>query len=129
MMLVIKTRIFFRRRPHGSWRESASGRHPLDPLRRSHRQRPPQRQALQRLDAGLDGGLGWGPAAHPHGGALAALTAVPGLVGIRAYIRFLREADELLRKIQLEALAIAFGVGVLFMMTRRLFARLRGPAP
>src|ERR1044072_7891919 len=67
--------------------------------------------------AGLSGPLGW---------ALAALTAVPGLVGIRAYIRLLREGDELLRKIQLEALAIAFGVGVLFMMTWRLFERLGG---
>jgi len=67
--------------------------------------------------AGLSGPAAW---------ALAALTVVPGVIGVHAYIRFLREADELLRKIQLEALAIAFGVGVLFMMTWRLFERLGG---
>ena len=67
--------------------------------------------------AGLSGPIAW---------VLAALTVVPGLIGVSAYIRFLREADELLRKIQLEALAIAFGVGVLFMMTWRLFERLGG---
>lgn len=68
--------------------------------------------------AGLSGPAAW---------ALAALTVVPGVVGVRAYIRFLREADELLRKIQLESLAVAFGVGVLFMMSWRLFERLGAP--
>ncbi len=68
--------------------------------------------------AGLAGPVAW---------ALAALTVVPGVIGVSAYIRFLREADELLRKIQLEALAIAFSVGVVFMMTWRLFERLGAP--
>ena len=68
--------------------------------------------------AGLAGPLAW---------ALAALTVVPGVLGLHAYVRFLRQADELLRKIQLEALALAFGIGVLFMMSWRLFERLGAP--
>lgn len=48
-------------------------------------------------------------------GALAYLTAlVPtalGIFAVLAYIRFLRHADELHRKIQLEALALGFGAG------------------
>ena len=67
---------------------------------------------------GLSGPVAW---------ALAAVTVVPGVFGLRAYVRFLREADELLRKIQLEALALAFGIGVLFMMSWRLFERLGAP--
>ena len=36
------------------------------------------------------------------------------LVGaVFAYIKFLREADELIRKIQMDALAVAFGIGVI----------------
>jgi hypothetical protein len=66
----------------------------------------------------LAGVLGWG---------IAALTVVPGVLAIGAYVRFLREADELLRKIQLEALALAFGVGTLFMMTWRLVEKVGGP--
>lgn len=43
----------------------------------------------------------------------AALLTVPfGIGTILAYRRFLREADELRRKIELEALALAFGVGL-----------------
>jgi hypothetical protein len=44
--------------------------------------------------------------------ALTLLTLLPGLGTILAYRRFLREADELLRKIEMEALALAFGVGI-----------------
>jgi hypothetical protein len=43
----------------------------------------------------------------------AALLTVPfGIGTILAYRRFLREADELRRKIELEALALAFGIGL-----------------
>ena len=53
--------------------------------------------------------------------ALLALTiAIPAAVGIAAiaaYLSFLRNTDELLRKIQLEALAIGFGVYALLSMT------------
>ena len=44
------------------------------------------------------------------------LVAVPNLIGVVAvfaYLRFLRMADELLRKIQLEGLALGFAAGVL----------------
>jgi drug/metabolite transporter (DMT)-like permease len=39
-------------------------------------------------------------------------TAVLGLATVLAYRRFLRETDELRRKIEVESLALAFGVGV-----------------
>jgi hypothetical protein len=54
---------------------------------------------------------GWLPAGWP----AAAATLVPtvlGAVTALAHLRFLREADELRRKIELDALAIAFGAGV-----------------
>lgn len=54
------------------------------------------------------------------------LVAVPTLAAVqtvRAYHHFLREADELQRKIHLEALALGFGVGILFMMSARLLGR------
>jgi hypothetical protein len=49
----------------------------------------------------------------PHGAtvALVVASALLGFATVLAYRRFLHEADELRRKIELEALAIAFGVG------------------
>src|SRR5687768_13570925 len=47
------------------------------------------------------------------------IVAILGGGTIRAYLAFLREADELLRKIQLEALGLAFGVGMVFMLVWR----------
>lgn len=44
-----------------------------------------------------------------------------------AYVHFLRNADELLRKVHLEALALAFGVGAVVMMGYRLAERLGAP--
>lgn len=44
--------------------------------------------------------------------AVGAVTALFGVATLMAYRRFLRETDELRRKIELEALALAFGVGV-----------------
>lgn len=58
------------------------------------------------------------------------LVAVPTLIGfltVRAYLRFLREADELQRRIQFEGLAFGFGVGVLCMMSYRLLERAGWP--
>lgn len=46
---------------------------------------------------------------------------------VRAYVGFLRSADELLRKVHLEALAFAFGVGAVTMMGYRLAERLGAP--
>jgi hypothetical protein len=44
--------------------------------------------------------------------AAALFTSLLGAGTVLAYRRFLREADELRRKIEIEALALAFGVGV-----------------
>jgi len=43
--------------------------------------------------------------------AAAIVPTVLAAVGVVAYMRFLREADELQRKIQLEALSLGFGAG------------------
>ena len=54
-------------------------------------------------------------------------TAIVGIVALAAYVRFLRVADELLRKIHVEALALAFGTGAVFMIVYRLCERLGAP--
>lgn len=59
--------------------------------------------------------------------ALTILTIVLITVALRAYIVFLRGADELLRKIQLEALSLSFGAVAIFMLGWRLFERLGAP--
>ncbi len=59
--------------------------------------------------------------------ALVLLTAVLGILAMRSYVHFLRQADELLSKIQLEALALGFGAGAVFMVVYRLCERLGAP--
>ena len=71
----------------------------------------------------LDGGIIAGPVAW----ALAAVTVIAALFAVRAYRAFLHGADELLRKIQLEGLALGFGAGVVFMLGYRLLERLGAP--
>ena len=67
------------------------------------------------LDGGaLEGVAAWIAAAVPGGMAV---------VAVRRYVVFLREADELLRQIHLEGLALGFGAGFLFMTTWRLLER------
>jgi hypothetical protein len=61
------------------------------------------------------------------GWALTALSVMLMAFAIRAYMVFLRGADELLRKIHLDALALAFGVGAIAMMGYRLCERLGAP--
>ena len=63
----------------------------------------------------------------PLGWTLAVLTLVLALLAFRSYLVFLRSADELLRRIQLEGLALGFGAGAVFMLTYRLFERLGAP--
>lgn len=58
---------------------------------------------------------------------LPATCAFLGLMAVRAYVIFIRNADELLRKIHLEALAVGFGAGLVFMPTYRLCERLGAP--
>lgn len=54
-------------------------------------------------------------------------TIVLLVMAARAYLIFLRGADELLRKIQLEALALSFGAAAIFMIGWRLCERLGAP--
>lgn len=45
---------------------------------------------------------------------IAFIPSVFGIGAVLAYMKFLRMADELMRKIQLEGLAVGFGVGLIF---------------
>jgi hypothetical protein len=58
------------------------------------------------------------------GWLLTALTIGLLLVGVRGYIRFLRDAGELVRRIHLDALAFSFGGATVFMLGYRLCERL-----
>ncbi len=49
------------------------------------------------------------------------------VIAMRSYIVFLRMADELLRKVHLDALAFAFGAGIIAMLGYRLCERLGAP--
>jgi len=67
----------------------------------------------------LDGLLAW------------AVTAVPivlSLVALWAYLRFLREADELTRRVQLEAIAFGFAVGLIVHFAWFPLSQLGAPA-
>ena len=66
----------------------------------------------------LGRGTAWSIAVVPNLFAIAALFA---------YLRFLREADELVRRIQLEGLAFGFGAGVIFAMAYFTLERLGVP--
>lgn len=55
-------------------------------------------------DSNLPSSLAW---------SLVAIPNLIGIVAVLAYLRFLRMADELMRKIQLEGLAVGFAAGVL----------------
>ncbi|MEZ5317829.1 MAG: hypothetical protein R2752_10550 [Vicinamibacterales bacterium] len=72
---------------------------------------------------GLRGGV------IPEGGwaylIIAASTAL-GVWALMGYVRFIREADELLRKIQLEALGVGFGAAMLGSFTLALVERASG---
>ena len=61
------------------------------------------------------------------GWVVAALPTVVATGAILAYGRYLREADELQRKIQLQALALGFGVGLFFGFGYPLFELLGAP--
>ncbi len=65
---------------------------------------------------------------HPLDWFIAIVPTTFGIAGLFAYLRFLREADEMIRRIQLEGLAIGFGVGVLFIMGYLLLERVGAPA-
>jgi hypothetical protein len=58
---------------------------------------------------------------------LAALPLPPGVMALLAYIRYLREGDELVRKIHVEAAGVGFGVGSVVSIGFYLLAQLVGP--
>jgi len=62
------------------------------------------------------------------GWALALLPNIFAIGTMLAYLKFLRNADELLRRIQLEGLAIGFGTGIIFAMGYQLLERAGAPA-
>ena len=66
--------------------------------------------------------------AGPIAWLVAALPSVAGLFVLIAYGRFLRQADELQRIIQLQALAVGFGGTFLALAGYGLFERLGAPA-
>jgi len=58
------------------------------------------------------------------------VTIVPTIVGcgaVLAYRKFIRMADELMQKIQLEGLAAGFGIGVVFALSYQIFERAGAP--
>lgn len=61
------------------------------------------------------------------GWAVAVLPNVFAIGAMLAYLKFLRHADELLRRIQLEGLAIGFGAGIIFAVGYRLLEQAGAP--
>ena len=73
---------------------------------------------LLKSDLDIAGPLAW------------TIALVPSLVGIGAvwaYMRFLRMADELIQKMQLEGLAFGFGAGVIFALGYDIFEEAGAP--
>ena len=63
-------------------------------------------------------------------GAVWVVALAPNLLALGVvivYLRFLRNADELVRRIQLEGLAFGFGVGAVFSMGYQLLERAGAP--
>jgi hypothetical protein len=58
---------------------------------------------------------------------LASLALLLAILAIHRYLIFLREADELLRRIQMEALALGFGAGAVFSLLYPLLEQLGAP--
>ena len=58
-----------------------------------------------------------------------AVAAVAWIPVVRAYLRFLRETDELTRLIQMQAMATAFGLGLLAVLLGRFIERIAGLLP
>lgn len=68
--------------------------------------------------AGLGGAAPW---------LVAALPTALSVAAFIAYLRFIRQADELVRRIQLEGLAVGFGAGVLLAVGYPLFTAAGAP--
>ena len=61
------------------------------------------------------------------GWAIPAIALFLGIMTVRAYVAFIRNSDELLRKIVIEGLAWGVGAAVIFMPVYRLCERLGAP--
>ena len=48
--------------------------------------------------------------------ALAFVPALPGVLAVLAYLKFLREADEMVRRIHVAGMAVGFGAGIFVWM-------------
>jgi hypothetical protein len=59
--------------------------------------------------------------------AAAGLHTALGVLTLASYVAYLRSCDELERKIHVEALALGFGVGAVWMMAWRLLERAGAP--
>ena len=57
------------------------------------------------------------------GWVLGTISLAVAIQFIRAYLRMVREADELLRQVQLEGLAVGFGAGLICGLTEMTFTR------
>jgi len=57
------------------------------------------------------------------GWILGAVSLAVGAQFVRSYLRMVREADELLRQVQLEGLAVGFGAGLICGFTEMIFTR------
>jgi hypothetical protein len=58
---------------------------------------------------------------------LALFPVILGFPVMRAFLRYLREADEFTRKVQLEGIAMGFGAGFLFVMGYYTFQQFGAP--
>ncbi|MEO8504367.1 MAG: hypothetical protein ABI609_10765 [Acidobacteriota bacterium] len=74
--------------------------------------------AAVRFKSSVPAGLAW---------SLVVLAWLLAIQTIRSYLAFLRGADELLRKIEIEALGLGFGVGAFFSMLYPLLRELGAP--
>jgi hypothetical protein len=63
----------------------------------------------------------------PFAWLLAVIPIVLGIPLVNALLRFLREADEFMRKVQLEGIAMGFGAGSVFCMGYYLLEQLGAP--
>ena len=58
---------------------------------------------------------------------IAVVPTIAGIYALLAYMKFLREADEMIRKMQFEGLAFGFGIGVIFTLSYQVFERAGAP--
>jgi hypothetical protein len=75
---------------------------------------------MRTIRAGYaEGDLAWG---------LVALTAVITVATLAAYVRFIRDADEMIRRVYVNALAFGFAAGVVFSAANGIASAMGGPA-